>query len=264
MNKKTIAAIVALVIVMLALVVNAAEEIGSTPQQSSVQASSPQAVGEWEFKSQWPERTSTATMKITKNAEGQYEGTWSARWGESKLSDIMFENGKLTFIQTSNFGGQEMKTTYEGTVADGKVSGKAHGQWGDFSFEGTLGGETKGDITGDWQMNITIPEREIIEKLIISKNADGTLAGKWEARRGENTISDVKFEDSKLTFTRTSKFGDREFTMTFEGTVEGDNIKGVFSSGRGDREVTATRITAAKAEERKREEPNKPAGEKKN
>jgi len=263
MSKKTIAAIAALAIIISSPIVNAAEGVGST--------SSPQVVGEWEFKSQMPARTSTATMTIKKNDEGKYEGTWLAQWGESVLSDITFENGKMKFVQTSNFGGQEMKTTYEGTVADGKITGKAQGQWGDFTFEGTLGGETKGDITGEWQMNITMPAREIVEKLTITKNADGTLAGKWEAQRGENTISDIKFEGGKLTFTRTSKFGDREFTMTFAGTVEGDNIKGVFSSERGgDREANATRITAAKAEEVKKpaevkkSEPNKPAGEKKN
>ncbi len=55
----------------------------------------------------------------------------------------------------------------------------------------------------------------------------------------------------KLTFTRTSRFGDREFRLTFEGTVEGDNIKGVFRSERGEREANATRVTSAKAEEKK-------------
>jgi hypothetical protein len=255
MSKKTIATIAALVIVMLAPVVNAAEGTGSTPSTGST--SSPQAVGEWEFKNKMPARTSTATMKITKNAEGKYEGTWSAQWGESVLSDITFENGKMSFIQTSNFGGQEMKTTYEGAVDGNKITGKAQGKWGDFTFDGTLGGEAKGDITGEWQMNVTVPAREIVEKLIISKNADGTLAGKWEAKIGENTISDVKFEAGKLTFTRTSKFGDREFTMTFEGTLEDDNIKGVFKSEHGEREANATRVTSAKPEEVKKAEPNK-------
>ena len=256
MSKKTIAAIVALAIVMPAAVVNAAEG----------------AVGEWEFKSQMPARASTATMTIKKSAEGKYEGTWSAQRGESVLSDITFENGKVKFVQTSSFGGQEMKTTYEGTVTGGKITGKGQGQFGESTFEGTLQGEAKKGadaIVGEWQMNVDMPAREIVEKLIITKNADGTLAGKWEGRRGESTISDVKFEAGKLTFTRTNKFGDREFTMTFEGTVEGDNIKGVFSSERGDREANATRVTAAKAEEGKKPaevkkaEPNTPAPEKK-
>jgi hypothetical protein len=51
--------------------------------------------------------------------------------------------------------------------------------------------------------------------------------------------------------------------MTFDGTVEGDNIKGVFKSERGEREANATRITSAKPEEGKKAEPNKPAAGKK-
>jgi hypothetical protein len=47
-------------------------------------------------------------------------------------------------------------------------------------------------------------------------------------------------------------------TSTFEGTVEGDQIKGKFSSDRGDREANATRVGAAKPEPAKAE-PNKPA-----
>jgi hypothetical protein len=254
MGKKAIAAGVVLAIIMLAPVVSAAESAGSTPRQSSVQASSPQAVGVWEFKNQMPARTWTATMTITKSAEGKYEGTWSARWGENALSDITFENGKVKFVQTSSFGGEEMKTTYEGTVEGGKITGKGQGRFGEFTFEGTLQGEAKTGadaIVGEWQMNVEMPEREIIEKLTITKNADGTLAGKWEGQRGESTISDIKFEAGKLTFTRTIRFGDREFSMTYEGTIEGDNMKGVFSGERGEREANATRVTSAKAEEKK-------------
>jgi hypothetical protein len=251
MSKKAVAAGVVLAIIMPAAIIIAVEGV----------------VGEWEFKSQMTARTSTATMTIKKNAEGKYEGTWSVPWGESTLSGITFENGKMKFVQTSSFGGQEMKTTYEGTVASGKITGKGQNQFGEFTFEGALQGEAQkaaDAIAGEWQMNVTVPAREIIEKLTITKNADGTLAGKWEAQRGENTVSDIKFEAGKLTFTRTGKFGDREFKSTFAGTVEGDSIKGTFSSERGEREANATRITSAKAEEGgKKAEPNKPTSEQK-
>jgi hypothetical protein len=250
MNLKAAVTGMALVCVILAPIVMAAEDVA----------------GEWEFKSQMQARTSEATMTITKSAEGKYEGTWSAQWGESTLSDITFEKGKVTFTQTSNFGGQEMKTTYEGTVEGSKITGKAQGRFGEFTFDGTLQGEAKAGadaIVGEWQMNITMPARENIEKLTITKNADGTLAGKWEGQRGESTISDIKLEGGKLTFTRTMKFGDREMTWTYEGTVEGDQIKGTFSSERGDREANATRVKSAKPAEEKKQEQKKPAEEKK-
>ncbi len=212
-------------------------------------------VGEWEFKSQMRKRTMNATMTITKTEDGKYEGTWSAQRGQSELSDITFENGKMKFVQTSSFGGQEMKTTYEGTVEGAKLTGKGTGRWGEITFEGTLQGEVKTGadaIVGEWQIDVTIPAREIVDKLTITKNEDGTLAGTWEGRRGQSTISEVKFEDGKLTFTRTIKFGDREFTSTYEGTVEGDQITGAFTSDRGEREANATRVKSAKPDEGKK------------
>ncbi len=250
MNTKAIVAVVVLACVVLVPVVIAAEGVE----------------GVWEFKSQMPARTMTATMTITKNAEGKLAGTWSNQSGESQLSDITFENGKLKFVQTNSFGGQEMKTTYEGTVEGTKITGKGKGQFGESTFEGALQGEAKTGtdvIVGAWQMSINTPGRENVEKLTITKNTDGTLAGKWEGRRGESKISNMKLEGGKLTFIRASDFGGRIMKSEFEGTVEGDSIKGVFKSDRGDRDANATRIKSSNQDEGKKAEPNKPPAEKK-
>jgi hypothetical protein len=245
MNTKAVVAVVVLACVVLAPVVIAAEGV----------------VGEWEFKNQMPARSMTATMTITKSADGKLAGAWSTQRGESQLSDITFESGKLKFVQTNNFGGQEMKTTYEGTVEGTKITGKSKAQFGEATFDGTLQGEAKAGadaIVGAWQMNVNMPARETVEKLTITKNADGALEGKWTGQRGESKISNMKFEGGKLTFMRTIDFGGRIMESEFEGTVEGDSIKGVFKSDRGNRDANATRVGAAKPEPTKAE-PNKPA-----
>jgi len=180
--------------------------------------------GVWEFKSQMPARSSTATLTITKSAEGKLAGSWSTQRGESQLSDITFEGGKLKFVQTNSFGGQQMKTTYEGTLEGKSIKGTAKGQFGESTFEGTLQGEAKTGadaIVGEWQMNVNMPARENVEKLTVTKGADGSLSGKWEGRRGESKISNMKFEGGKLTFIRTSEFGGQIRDSEFEGTVEG-------------------------------------------
>jgi hypothetical protein len=244
MNTKAVVAVVVLACVVMAPVVIAAEGV----------------VGEWEFKSQTQARSATATLTITKSAEGKLAGTWSTQRGESQLSDITFEGSKVKFVQTNNFGGQEMKTTYEGTVEGTKITGKSSGRFGEATFEGTLQGEAKKGadaIVGEWQININMPARENIEKLTVTKNADGSLAGKWEGRRGESKISNIKFEGGKLSFIRTMEFGGQIREQEFEGTVEGNTIKGEFKSDRGNREVTATRVGAAKSEPAKAE-PAKP------
>jgi hypothetical protein len=208
-----------------------------------------------------------ATMTVAKNAEGKYSGNWSAEFGDSTLSDITFEKGLLKFVQTSDFGGQQMKTTYEAAIEGTKIKGKGKNQFGESIIEGTLSaaGETspKGGqgqakegadaIVGTWEINNTVPAMEVVDKLTITKNADGAISGNWVSQRGESTISNMKFEAGKLTFTRSGKMGAMEFTLDFEGTVEGDTIKGAFHSDFGDRESNATRVTATKPAE-----PNKP------
>jgi hypothetical protein len=235
MNTKAIVAVVVLACVVLAPVVIAAEGV----------------VGEWEFKNQMK-----ATMTISKEADGKLAGTWTGQRGESTLSDISFENNTLKFTQTMSFNGQEMKTTYEGKVEGTKLTGKGQGGRGEFAFEGALQGEAKKGadaVVGTWSITINMPS----DKLTITKNADGTLAGKWVGQRGESKISNMKFEGGKLTFIRTSEFGGQIRESEFEGTVEGDAIKGVFKSDRGNRDANATRVGAAKPEPAKAE-PNKP------
>ena len=253
MNKKATATGILIVCLSAAAMVSAAQDI----------------TGEWEFKSQLPGMSFSATMTITKNADGKYSGTWSGQFGEGTLSDITFENNTLKFVQTSDFGGQEVKTTYETTLDGTKIKGKSKNQFGEAAVEGNLSaaGEAKKGadaIAGTWEINITVPARDIKDKLTITKSADGNYAGKWEGARGENTISDIKFEAGKLTFTRTGKMGQMEFTSAFEGTIEGDQIKGTFRNDFGEMPITATHIIAkgetAKAEEKKTEakpEPNK-------
>jgi hypothetical protein len=226
----------------------------------SIAAATEDVTGQWEFKSKFEGMSSEATMTIKKTAEGKYNGTWSAQWGESTLSDITFDNSSLKFVQTSDFGGQESKTTYEAKVEGTKLTGKGKGPWGEFTIDGTSKGEPN-TIVGEWQINVTVPPREVVDKLAITKDANGVLEGKWTGQRGEDTISNMKLEGNKLTFTRKGKMGEMEFEIAYEGTVESDQIKGAFKSDFGDRESNATRVGAkpqGNKEEMKKAEPNKP------
>jgi hypothetical protein len=86
------------------------------------------------------------------------------------------------------------------------------------------------DITGEWEMTMDFGGRDSFATMTITKNDDGTLAGKW----GSNDLSNVKFDGEKLTFVRTISFGDQEFTMDYEGTLKDGKITGTMSSDRGE------------------------------
>jgi hypothetical protein len=59
---------------------------------------------------------------------------------------------------------------------------------------------------------------------------------------GSLPIEDVKLENDRLAFKATSSFGDREFTWTFKGNIDGDSMKGEITTGQGTREVTGKKV----------------------
>jgi hypothetical protein len=275
MNKKAVLERMLLAFVMLTMVVLEAEGLDSNTSEISRQANSPNVVGEWEFKLRVPERTLQETMTISKNAEGKYSGTFSTQGEKSEINDIILDNGRIIIIKKANPSSlievntiitkyeiehdgtlrtvseteQMTGPVYEGTIKDGQIKGDV--KWiQSHKFEGTLQGEPKkGDdaIVGDWKITNTIPSRETVGKMIIKK-ANGMFFGKWVDQRKEKPILNVKFKNGNLTFSRIEEFGGRKITLTFEGTVEGDNLKGKFTSERGECEANATRAGAAKME----------------
>ncbi len=225
---KSVIGIIAGLVCVLATVVIAAEGI----------------LGEWEFRSKIEERKMDASISFSKNADGTYSGTWSGQWGQSELTEVSFAEGKLKFVRTMNWGGNESKTTYEATLAEEKLKGTGKSDWGESIIEAVRQGEEKaeaGSIVGGWEMTITIPERIVIDKMTVTKNEDGSLAATWVSERGENTIADLKCEEGRVSFTRKGKMGQMEWESRYDGVLEGDEIKGVFMSDWGEMEVNAKR-----------------------
>jgi len=73
-------------------------------------------------------------------------------------------------------------------------------------------------ILGSWNMTIKMGEREFNTVLAVTLDKQKKLQAEWQSEWGEHEISDVQFKDGKLTFSRASKFGDREWKSTYEGT----------------------------------------------
>ncbi len=101
---------------------------------------------------------------------------------------------------------------------------------------------------GEWDAKMDFNGREITAKLIISKGPEGTLVGTWVSERGEGELSNVKFEDGVLSFVRTLSFGGGQgFELAFEGTIEGNQLNGMFITDFGEMAVAATRAVAARS-----------------
>jgi len=196
--------------------------------------------GNWEITMDFNGRQSFATLSISRNADG----TLAGKWGASELTDVKFEDTKLTFVRTIKMQDREFKMTYEGTLKDGRLTGKISGERGEFSANGARV-KPRPTILGQWDLSYKIGDRDVSAKLAVSQKPDGALDGRWTSEFGESVVSNVKFQDEKLSLSRKTKFPGGEFESTFEGSVTGHKLAGTIKSDRGEVAVSGQRVGAA-------------------
>ena len=94
---------------------------------------------------------------------------------------------------------------------------------------------------GEWKLEIQARQATRAATLVI-KAVDGDLEGTWTGPRGEREVSDLKYEDKKLSFTRTISTPNGEFQLDFVATIEGDSLDGTLTTPRGEIPVKGTRV----------------------
>jgi hypothetical protein len=207
--------------------------------QTSLVRAADEITGAWEITMEFGGRQSFGALSISKNADG----TLAGKWGSSELSNVKFKDGQLTFTRTLRFGDNEFSMNYVGTLEDGKLAGLFSTDSGEFPANGARK-KPKLPALGTWDISFNVGDREITGKLSITQKPDGTLEGKWTSERGNTVVSNVKFQDGKLTYHRKSTFGERTFESDFEGTVKGHALAGAFKTQRGEMPATGKRIGA--------------------
>ena len=200
--------------------------------------------GDWDIKVQFGEREMNSILSFSRNAEGERTGQWISFWGVTDLKDVQFEENKLSFVQTVRFGENEFTSNFTGTIEEGKLTGTLSSDRGDSEVEGQRSPRIP-RAAGSWQMRYTIGEREVTGTLVIKPAKEDQLTAEWQSGFGEHTITDLQYERGTLSFKRTSKFQERQFESTFEGTVRGDTLSGVFKSERGEIEAEGKLVGAA-------------------
>jgi len=99
------------------------------------------------------------------------------------------------------------------------------------------------DIDGKWKAEMKRPGRdggEITITTVFNLKADGskvtgsvTVSGPWGDR--EATVSDGKIDGNKFSFTTTMEGPNGSMTTKYEGTIEGDTLKGTSAREGGQR-----------------------------
>ncbi|UCF14866.1 MAG: hypothetical protein JSW59_15765 [Phycisphaerales bacterium] len=199
--------------------------------------------GDWRIKMQFGENEWESILAFSRNQEGQYMGQWISLFGVSELKDVKFEDNKLSFTQVMPFGDQERTSKFTGTIEQGELSGLLIGQERETEIKGKRVPRMSRAV-GSWDMKITIGERERTGILTITADKEGNLQGMWKSERGESKLSDVKYQDRKLTFTRVIEREGNRMELTFEGTVGYTSLEGAYKSDRGEVPAKATRVGA--------------------
>ena len=200
--------------------------------------------GDWRIKMQFGEREFESILAFSRNQEGQYTGQWISPWGLNELQDIKFEDNKLSFTQVMRFGDQENTSEFTGTIEQGELAGLLAGDRGESEIKGMRIPRTPRGV-GSWNMTMKAGEREFTGILTITADEKGNLSGMWRSARGESKLSDLTYEDRKLTFTRVIEREGNRREMAFEGTLGFTSLEGVFKSERGDAAATGTRVGAS-------------------
>ncbi|MGQ9590946.1 MAG: hypothetical protein ACUVYA_11690 [Planctomycetota bacterium] len=197
--------------------------------------------GDWDVKIRFGEREMESILSFSREPGGEWKGYWISLFGMSELKDLKFGDGKLSFVQEfRGRDGETVRSTFAGTVEEGKLSGTISGPMGETEVEGARA-PMPSRISGIYELKMRRGEREFTSTLVVKGRAGGELAAEMKSERVEHAVSDVKSERGSLSFKVRSTMGDREWESTFEGKVEGDALTGTLKSERGEVAVQGTR-----------------------
>lgn len=201
--------------------------------------------GDWLVKADFNGRPMESILAFSRNADGWTGRQFFSFFGVSELKDITFENGDLGFTWTRpNRDGGTTSSKFTGKIADGKLTGTLVSDMGELKYEGERAPRMPRAV-GQWAMTTTMGEREFTSTLTITADSERNLSAKWVSQRGESAVTDLTLEGRDLSFQRTISFQDREFSMAFTGTLEGNTLTGTMKSDRGEAAVKGERIGGA-------------------
>jgi hypothetical protein len=198
--------------------------------------------GDWQIGTE-PNDRQSSVLSFSGDSDGRLVGQWINFRGYSELKDVRFKDKSVSFTQAVQFNKEEYKANFAGTIEGDKLSGIfKHGGSQD-KIQGSRGKRLPLAV-GSWEMKYKINDLDITATLVIKTDTNGTFSADWFSSMGEHHITDVNYEQGKLTFKRQSKIQDREFDSAFEGAINPQTgiLSGVFKSERGEVPAEGKRI----------------------
>jgi len=93
------------------------------------------------------------------------------------------------------------------------------------------------DLTGSWEISVEGPQGPRTMTLKLIQNG-AELIGTLGSERGTSDIEEGIVDGSAFSFGVTMARGERSFTLTYRGTVDGETMKGTMITPRGESPFT--------------------------
>jgi hypothetical protein len=191
----------------------------------------PRAVGSWEMKYKFGEREITSKLIVKADKEGNLTGQWESRRGESEVTDLQYERGKLTFKRISTYQDRKREMTFEGNVQGDTLTGTIKSERGEIEVAGKLIG---GALIGTWNLEIESERGPRRQRLRVNPDMSGLY--------GAIAIKKVELDGEKVSFKIVLEFGDQTFEMNFAGKIEDSKLIGEMTTSRGSQKITGTKV----------------------
>lgn len=192
----------------------------------------PRAAGIWDMQMKMGDREFTSKLTIAQNKEGELIGKWESQLGETKVTDLTYEQGAVKFKRTSTYNGTERQSTFEGTIdrETDTLSGTIKSERGEITVTGTRVG---GPVIGTWNLETTSEQMGTLQqRLVVNRDMTGLY--------GAMPIKQVNFEDGKVSFQIiVGEFGENPFEMNFAGKIDDEGkLTGEMTTSRGTSKIT--------------------------
>jgi hypothetical protein len=189
------------------------------------------AVGSWEMKYKIGDRDITSKLVVKVDKEGNLTGQWQSRWGESEVTDLQYDRGKLTFKRTSTYQDRKREYTFAGNVRGDTLSGEIKSERGEVTVEGKLVG---GSLIGTWNLEVTSDRGNRKQRLRVNPDMSGLY--------GAIPIKKINMEDGQVDFLTVLEFGGQSYEIRFEGKLEDTKLTGELTTSRGSQKIKGTKV----------------------
>jgi hypothetical protein len=190
-------------------------------------------IGEWELTSTSEMGTRRGMMRVEKDLTGRYQFFG----GEIPMNELKLEGNQVTFYLEAGFGDRVFRLNFKGELDGENLKGEMSSERGTSQITGKKKASAS-SIVGTWKFTRKTSRGTRTSTLKINEDMTGTYA----FRNSRVTISDLVIEGNQVSFKIDVTVNDRNFRMDFKGNLDGDILKGVFTTARGSREATGKRV----------------------